>query len=415
MFAEPIGRPVILALYLKDRKGNLAKLVCFIKPTKKTVSKILRSILTSSLLFGALFVPTRAVEAGLFSSLSSMFVGDPAYAQSETNIIKPPQPGSNSQNIALLQANVSSASILESKNTSKDEVSEEITIDTTNSIISDNALLPSLVGFVGADGTDANTDVSFEDISVYVVRKGDSLSQIADMFGVSVNTILWANDMKKGDKLIEGSTLFILPVSGLKHVVTKGQTLKSIAQKYNADIGDIVSFNGIAEDTKLVIGEELIIPGGEMSVDGPSKTSTAKNTKTTVKTSLKSVAGYFINPVPGAIKTQGIHGKNAVDLAAPIGTPIRATASGTVLLARVGWNGAYGNMVIIQHPNGTKTLYSHLSKITATTGQNVSQGEVIGQVGNTGRVRAAKGGNGAHLHFEVYNAKNPGSDGSWAR
>lgn len=343
-----------------------------------------------------------------------MFVGDPVYAQSDPNIIKPPQPGSNSQNIALLQANVSSASVLESKNTSKDEALEEITIDTTNSIISDNALSPSLVGFVGADGMDANTDVSFEDISVYVVRKGDSLSQIAEMFEVSVNTILWANDMKKGDKLVEGDTLFILPISGLKHVVAKGQTLKSIAQKYNADIGDIVSFNGITEDTKLAIGDELIIPGGEMSVDGPVKTTTTKKgVVATTKTSLKNIAGYFINPVPGAIKTQGLHGKNAVDLAAPIGTPIYAAASGTVLLARMGWNGAYGNMVIIQHPNGTKTLYSHLSKLASTTGQSVSQGDIIGYVGNSGRVRAAKGGNGAHLHFEVYNAKNPGADRSW--
>ncbi|MFZ3011609.1 MAG: peptidoglycan DD-metalloendopeptidase family protein [Minisyncoccia bacterium] len=358
-------------------------------------------------------MPTRGVEAGILSSLSSMFVGDPVYAQSDPNIIKPPQPGSNSQNIALLQANVSSASVLEDKSINKDEVLDMITIDTTNSIISDNALLPSLAGFVGADGMDANTDVSFEDISVYVVRKGDSLSQIADMFEVSVNTILWANDMKKGDKLVEGDTLFILPVSGLKHVVTKGQTLKSIAQKYNADIGDIVSFNGITEDTKLVIGDELIIPGGEMSVDGPVKTTTAKGVVATAKTSLKSIAGYFINPVLGAIKTQGLHGKNAVDLAAPIGTPIRAAASGTVLLARMGWNGAYGNMVIIQHPNGTKTLYSHLSKIASTTGQSVSQGDTIGYVGNSGRVRAAKGGNGAHLHFEVYNAKNPGADRSW--
>lgn len=360
----------------------------------------MRSILTSSLLFGALFVPTHGAEAGIISSLYSLFVGDQVYAQSSAGVLQPVPSGSinlqNDQNALTPTLSFSP-------------------MDTTGGFVSENALLPS-AGVLTVDGTDANTDVSFEDISVYVVRKGDSLSQIAEMFDVSVNTILWGNNMKKGDTLKEGDTLFILPISGLKHVVTKGQTLKSIAQKYNADIGDIVSFNGITENTKLAIGDELIIPGGEMSVDGPIKTNTtAKNKNTSTKTILKNIAGYFINPVIGAIKTQGLHGKNAVDLAAPIGTPIQAAASGTVLLARMGWNGAYGNMVIIQHPNGTKTLYSHLSKLASTTGQSVSQGEVIGYVGNSGRVRAAKGGNGAHLHFEVYNAKNPGADGSWAR
>jgi len=355
--------------------------------------------LTSSLLFGALFVPTRGAEAGIFSSLSSLFVGDQVYAQFTPQPFDP-----NSTNVQNEEN-----SLRPTFSFNDVDYGSSVVIDDSSS-----ALVPT-AGPGAGDGTDANTDVSFEDISVYVVRRGDSLSQIAEMFNVSVNTILWGNDMKKGDKLVEGDTLFILPISGLKHVVTKGQTLKSIAQKYNADIGDIVSFNGITEGAKLAIGDELIIPGGEMSVDGPVKTNSTKSTATTTKTSLKNIAGYFINPVPGAIKTQGLHGKNAVDLAASIGTPIRAAASGTVLLARMGWNGAYGNMVIIQHPNGTKTLYSHLSKIASTTGQSVSQGDIIGNVGNSGRVRAAKGGNGAHLHFEVYNAKNPGVDGSWAR
>lgn len=327
-----------------------------------------------------------------------MFVGDPAYAQSGTNIPQLPEPGStNVQN--------DENSLRPTFSFNDVDYGSSVVIDDSSS-----ALVPT-AGLGSGDGMDANTDVSFEDISVYVVRKGDSLSQIAEMFDVSVNTILWGNDMKKGDKLIEGDTLFILPVSGLKHVVAKGQTLKSIAQKYNAEIADIISFNGITEDTKLAIGDELIIPGGEMSIDGPVNKNSTKSS--TPKTPLKNLAGYFINPVPGAIKTQGLHGKNAVDLAAPIGTPIRAAASGTVLLARMGWNGAYGNMVIIQHPNGTKTLYSHLSKLASTTGQSVSQGDIIGYVGNSGRVRAAKGGNGAHLHFEVYNAKNPGADRSW--
>ena len=114
--------------------------------------------------------------------------------------------------------------------------------------------------------------------------------------------------------------------------------------------------------------------------------------------------------MPTGHKTQGLHGpgKRGIDIGAPTGTPIYASASGTVLLARTGWNGGYGNMVIIQHPNGTKTLYGHMSKLGARTGANVSRGEVIGYVGSTGR------STGPHVHFEVFNARNPGADWSWA-
>ncbi|MEK7060207.1 MAG: peptidoglycan DD-metalloendopeptidase family protein, partial [Patescibacteria group bacterium] len=238
----------------------------------------------------------------------------------------------------------------------------------------------------------------------------DSISQIADMFDVSVNTILWANDMKKGDKLVEGDVLFILPISGLEHTITKGQTLKSIAKLYKADVSDIARFNGITEETKLVVGDKIIIPGGELYNESSSSTSKPNISNTPTR----NVAGYFINPVPAySRRSQGLHGpgNRGIDLAAPTGTPILASASGTVLLARTGWNGAYGNMVIITHPNGTKTLYAHLSRIATSTGARVSQGEIIGYVGSTGR------STGPHLHFEVFNAKNPGGTTpmSWAK
>lgn len=400
MFAEPIGRPVILPLYYKGRKGNLAVLVCSIKPKLK----ILRSILAFSILSGTLFTPAR-VEADFLSFL--LGTSSPVFAQS---VPESATPSNNSQNIALLEANVSSALVFQNKSDLGSE--KEISPESSIGIVSDSALL-SRVGPMGVSNGKEIVESSLEDVSIYVVRKGDSLSEVALMFEVSVNTILWANDLKKGDKIKEGDVLFILPVSGVKHTVTKGQTLISIAQKYKADIMDVASFNGISINAVLAIGDELMIPDGEISVDGPVNTNPKTPVKT-IQTPTKNIAGYFINPVPSSIKTQGLHGKNAVDLAAPIGTPIYAAASGTVLLARMGWNGAYGNMIIIEHSNGTKTLYSHLFKLNTTMGRNVVQGEVIGYVGNSGRVRAAKGGSGAHLHFEVYGAKNPGANGSWA-
>ena len=226
--------------------------------------------------------------------------------------------------------------------------------------------------------------------------------------------------MKKGDKLIEGDVLFILPVSGVEHIVTKGQTIKGIAKLYKVDVSDIAQFNGIAEDSKLVIGDEIMIPGGEMLDEGGdipalnlgSSVAKDKNYYDTHPT--KSVAGYFINPLPTGPrirKTQGLHGpgNRGIDIGAPTGTPIYASASGIVLITKTGWSGGYGNMAIIKHPNGTKTLYAHMSKLGTNTGSKVSQGEVIGYVGSTGH------STGPHLHFEVFIAKNPGADWSWAK
>lgn len=340
------------------------------------------------------------VQADFLSSLSSLLTGDQAYAKTSPNTVSLPKIGNNSQTIALLQANVSSVSILENKD-NKDNSADTNLSD--NNIVSGTSLSPA-TGPMGVSSEKDSIDYSFDQISVYVVRKGDSISAIADMFGVSTSTILWANDMKKDDKLAEGETLIILPVSGVMHTVLKGQTLAGIAKKYNVDALDIAGFNDLALDSPLTLGDELIIPNAEMAdIDAP-KIKTNNSIKTP-KAILKTLIGYFINPVPGYKRlSQRIHGNNGVDLAAPTGTKILASASGTVLLARNGYNGGYGNMVIIKHPNGTQTLYAHQSKIATSTGDKVSQGEVIGYVGSTGR------STGPHLHYEIHGARNNALD-----
>jgi len=373
--------------------------------------------LAFSLLFGTLFVPAK-VEADF---LSSLLFGNDAFAEMNTNTstVGSLQSGNNSQNIELLQANISSASIFqdpEGKQASygagkNNQDYSKIDVSATVNIISDNALMPS-VNPLGDMSDTGNGDFSLDQMSVYVVRKGDSISQIAEMFDVSVNTILWANDMKKGAKLVEGDTLLILPISGVQHTITKGETLQSIAKRYKVDVLTITSFNGIEADAKLAVGDELIIPDGQMPNDDVPGTAPKKSGGKTIASNLKSIPGYFINPVPELKrKSQGPHGPGdrGVDLAAPTGTRIIASAEGTVLLARSGWNGGYGDMVTVQHSNGTKTLYAHMSKIATQTGAHVDQGEVIGYVGSTGR------STGPHLHFEVFNAKNPGADWTWAR
>lgn len=247
-------------------------------------------------------------------------------------------------------------------------------------------------------------------ISVYVVRPGDTLSEIATMFGVSVNTIIWANNLKGATDVHPGDTLIILPVSGIEHTVAKGETLQSLAKKYGADAGEIAQYNGLDASAALAAGSSIIIPGGEIAAPAPVKstgTKAASGGKSISEPYLggsgAAVPGFFVNPLPGGILTQGIHGWNAVDIGAARGTPIHAAAGGTVIIAKNNgaWNGGYGNYVVITHANGTQTLYAHMTHSIVTPGQTVSAGEIIGYVGATGEAT------GPHLHFEVRGAKNP--------
>ena len=235
-------------------------------------------------------------------------------------------------------------------------------------------------------------------ISVYVVHKGDTLPSIAKMFGVSTNTIVWANDIK-GNVIKEGDQLVILPISGVKHTVKAGDTLQSIATKYKADINDILAFNDVGINDKLNPGDVIIVPDGEVATVSNSSSSPSLNSSSN---SLPTYSGYYMRPIKGGRKSQGIHGHNAVDLAAPTGTPIYAAADGVVIVSKTGgWNGAYGTYVVVSHPNGTQTLYAHMSRNLSIVGQHVVQGQQIGAIGMTGQTT------GPHVHFEIRGAKNP--------
>ncbi|MFA6269676.1 MAG: M23 family metallopeptidase [Candidatus Paceibacterota bacterium] len=310
-----------------------------------------------------------SVSAGLVGVLNNLFFNGSEQENTSNN--------KNIQNMALL---VAVANPLNTQNN---------TIPT----IEGNALVSN----IGPSGMVLDASISkptSDQISVYVVRPGDTLSQIAEMFNVTVNTIKWGNDLSS-NTLKEGQTLVILPISGVKHTVAKGDTLASIAKKYKGDIEEIMAYNDLQKNSSLVTGSVIIVPDGE--VLAPSYSGSP------IKSSgLKEYKGYYMRPIAGGRKTQGIHGYNGVDLAAPVGTPLFAAADGEVIIARFGgWNGGYGNYIVIRHPNGTQTLYAHNSKNNVSVGDNVSQGDVIGTVGSTGK------STGAHVHFEIRGAKNP--------
>jgi LysM repeat protein len=243
-------------------------------------------------------------------------------------------------------------------------------------------------------------DIPLNDtISVYEVKKGDTIASVAKAYGVSRNTIIWANDIK-GSTLTIGDTLVILPITGIKYTIRKGDTVSSIAKKYKADIDDITKYNGITKDADLAVGDVILLPEGEIAVaQAPASSKKRPSIASRLAT---TPLGFFVRPLQGGLKTQGIHGHNAVDIAAQRGTPVVATANGRVIIARMGgYNGGYGNMIVITHENNIQTLYAHLKDVYITPGSTVTQGQVIGTVGNTGR------STGPHLHIEVRGAVNP--------
>ncbi len=278
----------------------------------------------------------------------------------------------------------------------------------TVAIVGGSALLAD----AGPVGTYANVASSTSDqISLYIVRDGDTLSQIAKHVGVSVNTIVWANGLGSTKAIHPGQTLIILPVSGIEHVVVKGDTLASLARKYGGAASDIADFNGLDPTAPLALGSTVIIPNGEISESGSTVTSGGGHSGGIPANPYRGGsgpedAGYYVNPVPGAVLSQGLHGENAVDLAIAKGTPIHAAAAGEVIISisNGGWNGGYGNYVVIAHGNGTETLYAHMTRTAVSAGQEVDQNDIIGYVGMTGEAT------GPHVHFEVRGARQPFAD-----
>lgn len=256
-------------------------------------------------------------------------------------------------------------------------------------------------GPAGADDI-ATTGITNGEIRVHVVRPADTLSEIAEMYNVTANTILWANNLTRATSIQPGDTLIILPIAGVQHTVVSGDTLSSIAKKYEGDEDEILAYNQLASASDLQVGEDIVVPGGRIKAAPAQPQRTASAARPVQTSGSVSVSGGLTHPAPGTVRTQGLHGYNAVDFGGPIGTPIRAAAAGEVIVSRnSGWNGGYGNYIVIRHPNGVQTLYAHNNQNFVGVGEYVSAGQTIAAMGNTGR------STGPHLHFEVRGGTNP--------
>ncbi len=227
----------------------------------------------------------------------------------------------------------------------------------------------------------------------YKVQKGDTLGKIAATFGISVNTIFWANS-SIGNHIHAGQELVILPISGVAHRVAEGETLDMIADLYGIPKEKILQVNRKASAAALEVGSVLVIPGAK-----PKQSMASEAVE-----NLPSYPGYFILPTTG-LNWGILHHYNAVDIANACGTPIYAAAEGLVTTSLgYGYNDGYGHYVDIEHPNGVVTRYAHTEKNVVSVGDYVAQGDLIAYIGNTGKTH---GPTGCHVHFEVRGAKNP--------
>lgn len=235
------------------------------------------------------------------------------------------------------------------------------------------------------------------EIISYTVQKGDTLSGIAKKFGISEDTIKWRNSLR-ADTITVGDTLEVLPVTGVAHKVASGDTIYSIAKKYSSNPQSIVDFpfNDFADPQtfSLVIGQNIIVPEGVQPEAAPIYVAR----RTLIATGPVTISGAgFTWPIHGTMNQYYSWYHRAVDLGAPVGTPIVAAHSGTVSEAIAGgWNYGYGTHVIISGDNGYQTLYAHMSALGVSSGQRVVAGStIVGWVGMTGRTT------GPHLHFEI--------------
>ncbi len=334
----------------------------------------------------------------------------------------------NSQKIALAEPSIGPGTI------------------TGDNVLSDNTIsgttLNPQVGPLGSTLDVQNIPENTGQISIYAVHDGDTIGSVAKMFGVTKDTIIYANDLSKGQSLKTGSILAIPPVSGQIYTVKNGETIASVAKKFKVKSAEIAIYNDLDVSSDLNKGDTLIIPDNDFTQIQTQATiivqSKVKNTTSVVSSNTNKKVDYSNDPNAGPVtahpmrvsynpdlgnallrpvsidvsrRTQGAHNNGtAVDIGAPIGTPIMAAADGVVVLARdIGWNGGYGDYVIIMSTidgNVVQTIYAHMSEVLVTSGVNVKRGDVIGKVGKTGHAT------GPHLHFEVHGARNPLIDDS---
>lgn len=250
----------------------------------------------------------------------------------------------------------------------------------------------------------------------YIVMNGDTIGGIASKFSISVETVKWANNLTS-DMVKPGQELEIPPANGVLITIKKGDTLAGVTKKYAGNEQSIADFNWLDYPFTLIEGQDLFIPDGKMP-EAPkpvyasvpkSYVSGSYNASSSSGVVDPNVGKFLSWPAAGGRARISQYYKGtlhrAIDIADSSLPNLLAAAGGTVIFAGCTgycpplgstWGGSgYAWAVQIDHGNGYTTFYGHMKNIYVRTGQSVSRGEAIGQMGSTGR------STGPHVHFEL--------------
>lgn len=225
-----------------------------------------------------------------------------------------------------------------------------------------------------ADSGDFLTEVSFK---TYTIQAGDTISGVAYKFGLhSIGTLIALNDISNVKRLKVGDTLKIPSMDGVFHKVRRGETLAEIAQRYGLTLNNLVDANDLKSEI-INVGDTVFIPGGTLS-SFELKKALGELFIYPVQGRLTSPFGYRRDPFTGL---RSFH--SGIDLANRMGTPVKCIMDGRV--SEVGYSSVFGNYIIVVHDGGYQSLYGHLSRVYVKRGSLVSQGSRIAAIGSTGR------------------------------
>lgn len=229
----------------------------------------------------------------------------------------------------------------------------------------------------------------------HVLQPGESLSEIASRYSVSVEAIVGANpDLSSLDRLPTGVELLIPPRAGLVVKLSEITDLPAIFEEYGVSPLEVARANDIRNLSDIQAGMLLFLPEVEPTVALERLARVREEELRYIWPLHGRITSYFGRRNLG-LGTSNFH--RGIDVAAPTGTPVYAARSGTVVFS--GWStSGYGYLIRIRHMGGDETWYGHFSTLLASVGDHVGQGEAIGLVGSTGI------STGPHLHFELHEA-----------
>ncbi len=238
------------------------------------------------------------------------------------------------------------------------------------------------------------------DSQPYVLRQGDDLSLLALDMGRDVGLMgcVTKSALQPLSDLRSGQTIYVPAAHYRCHWAVEGQTAQEIAQRYGVTVDSILQtdWNQLtAADAPLAAGRRVLVPHAG-AVDLNEQRAEAPDQQLASRPAAWPYGdGHFIWPVEGGVISQGFHSSHkALDIAVPIGTPVRAVDNGVVVKSGYSTVG-YGGRIIIDHQIDYTTHYAHLTQALVQEGDVVVKGQIIGYVGSTGN------STGPHLHFEL--------------